>query len=132
VALLESPKAKAVGHKEHWWRVTGRGWRVPPLLSHSRHAAPRHATTAPAWVFWHPQLFLEDQVTAIKAQLDVTLDHFQNLPAAQLVRRFRKPDGRLGHHFIVEDSAAANLPGARMAIELIKQRLTQTLFAQTP
>ena len=79
----------------------------------------------PAWVFWHPELFLEDQVTAIKAQLAETVAHFQNLPAAQLTERFRKPSGAVGHHFIVEDKTACDLPGARMAIELIKQRLTE-------
>jgi hypothetical protein len=47
----------------------------------------------PAWVFWHPELFLEDQVTAIKAQLAETVAHFQNLSAAQLTERFRKPSG---------------------------------------
>jgi hypothetical protein len=83
----------------------------------------------PAWVFWHPELFLEDQVTAIKAQLDKALGHFQRLPPEQLTERFRKPSGAVGHHFIVVDKTACDLPGARMAIELIKQRLAATLFA---
>ncbi len=48
----------------------------------------------PAWVFWHPELFLEVQVAAIKAQLDVTLDHFQNLAPEQLEARFRMCVGR--------------------------------------
>jgi hypothetical protein len=64
--------------------------------------------------------------------LDKTLDHFQRLAPEQLEARFRKPSGVVGHHFIVEDKTACDLPGARMAMELIKQRLGETLFAQTP
>jgi hypothetical protein len=91
-----------------------------------------HPGKPPAWVFWHPQLFLEDQVTAIKARLDKALDHFQRLAPEQLEACFRKPSGAVGDHFIVEDKPACDLPGARMAIELIRQRLGETLFAQTP
>jgi hypothetical protein len=39
-----------------------------------------------AWVFWHPE-------------------------PEQLTERFRKPSGAVGHHFIVEDKTACDLPG---------------------
>jgi hypothetical protein len=32
----------------------------------------------PAWVFWHPQLFLAEQVADIEAELAETVAHFQN------------------------------------------------------
>jgi hypothetical protein len=33
----------------------------------------------PAWVFWHPQLFLAEQVADVEAELAETVAHFQNL-----------------------------------------------------
>jgi hypothetical protein len=118
-----------------WWDIGRlRPARRPSLLEpQKKDLNADQPGQPPAWVFWHPQLLLAEQVADIEAELAETVAHFQNLPPAELEKRFRKPGGAVGHHFIVEDSAAANLPGgARMALELIKRRLEETLRAQTP